>query len=135
MRVAVSSTGNSLDSQVDPRFGRCQVILVVDTETLKVEALSNASIGVAHGAGVGAAQVVASKGINAVITGSVGPNAFSALNAAGIKVYTGVNGTVRDAVERLNRGEITETAGPTVGGHHGMGGLRGGGRGRGNRPE
>jgi predicted Fe-Mo cluster-binding NifX family protein len=111
------------------------VILVVDTETLKVEALSNASIGVAHGAGVGAAQVVASKGINAVITGSVGPNAFSALNAAGIKVYTGVNGTVRDAVERLNRGEITETAGPTVGGHHGMGGLRGGGRGRGNRPE
>jgi predicted Fe-Mo cluster-binding NifX family protein len=135
MRVAVSSTGNSLDSQVDPRFGRCQVILVVDTETLNVEALSNASIGVAHGAGVGAAQVVASKGIDAVITGSVGPNAFRALNAASIKIYTGVNGTVRDAVERLNRGEITETAGPTVGGHHGMGGLRVGGRGRGNRPD
>jgi len=108
---------------------------VVDTETLKVETLSNASVGLAHGAGVGAAQVVASKGINAVITGSVGPNAYSALSAAGIKVYTGVNGTVRDAVERLRRGEITETAGPTVGGHHGMGGSGGGGRGRGNRPE
>ncbi len=45
MRIAVSSTGNSLDSQVDPRFGRCQIVLVVDTETLKVEALSNTSIG------------------------------------------------------------------------------------------
>jgi predicted Fe-Mo cluster-binding NifX family protein len=135
MKVAVSSTGNSLDSQVDPRFGRCQVILVVDTETLKVEALSNTSVGVAHGAGVGAAQVVASKGINAVITGSVGPNAYSALNAAGVKIYTGVNGTVRDAVERLRKGDLIEIAGPTVGGHHGMGGLRGGGGGRGNRSE
>ena len=108
---------------------------MVDTETLNVEALSNTSIGVAHGAGVGAAQVVASKGIKAVITGSVGPNAFSALNAASVKIYTEVNGTVRDAVERLRKGDLIEIAGPTVGGHHGMGGLRGGGRGRGNRSE
>jgi len=115
MKVAVSSTGNSLDSQVDPRFGRCQVILVVDTETLKMEALSNASIRVAHGAGVGTAQVVASKGINAVITRSVGPNAYNAPSVAGIKVYTGVNETVRDTVERLRRGEINETAGSSVG--------------------
>jgi len=135
MKVAVSSTGNSLDSSVDPRFGRCPVILIVDTETLKVEALSNTSIELAHGAGIGAAQAVASKGINAVITGSVGPNAYSALNAAGIKVYTGFNGTVRDAVERLRKGELSDTTGPTVGGHHGQGGSRGGGRGREKRSE
>lgn len=135
MKVAVSSTGNILDSQVDPRFGRCQVIMVVDTETLKMKAISNASIGVAHGAGVGIDQVVASKGFNAVITGSVGPNAYNAPSVAGIKVYTGVNETVRDAVERLKRGEINETAGPSVGGHHGMSGSGGGDRGRGNRPD
>lgn len=100
MKVAVSSSGNSLDSCVDARFGRCQVILVVDTEALTVEPLSNTGVGAAHGAGVAAAQTVASKGVKAVLTGSVGPNAYSALEAAGIKVYTGVSGTVKCVGER-----------------------------------
>ena len=133
MKVAVSSTGYNLDSQLDPRFGRCQVILIVDTDTLVVEPLSNTNISVDHGAGVGAAQMVASNGVKVVLTGSVGPNAYNALEAAGIKIYTGVTGTVREAVDRFNRGELSPTTGPNVGGHHGMGGGRGGGQGRGRR--
>ena len=132
MKIAVSSMGNSLDSQVDPRFGRCQVVLVVDTETLKVEPISNMNVGAAHGAGVGAAQMVALKGVKALLTGSVGPNAYSALEAAGIKVYTGVSGTILEAVNKFVKGELPQTAGPTVGGHYGMGGGRGGGQ-RGRR--
>ena len=132
MRVAVSSTGRDLDSAVDPRFGRCLYFVVVDTETMAFEAFPNTSIGAAHGAGIQAAQIVASKGVKVVLTGNVGPNAFTALSTSGVQVVTGAAGTVRDAVERFKRGELSASGGPTVGGHFGLGG-RGMGRGRGRR--
>ena len=122
MKVAVSSLGNSLDDQIDPRFGRCQVILIVDTETMEVKPLGNVSVGAAHGAGIGAAQTVASAGVKAVITGNVGPNAHMALSQAGVKVYTGAFGTVRQTVEAYKQGELRESSAPTVGGHFGQGG-------------
>ncbi len=133
MKVAVSSTGRSLDSAVDPRFGRCGVFLVVDTETMKHQAVPNSSIGAAHGAGIGAAQAVAQLGVKAVITGQVGPNAHMALSQAGITVYTGASGTVKTAVEQFKSGALRTAASPTVGGHFGQGGGRGMGQGRGRR--
>jgi len=133
MKVAVSSTGGSLDSALDPRFGRCSVFLIVDTETMKHQAVSNSSIGAAHGAGIGAAQAVAQLGVKAVITGQVGPNAHMALSQAGITVYTGASGTVKTAVEQFKSGTLRMAASPTVGGHFGQGGGRGMGLGRGRR--
>ncbi|MCW3992007.1 MAG: NifB/NifX family molybdenum-iron cluster-binding protein [Candidatus Bathyarchaeota archaeon] len=130
MKVAVSSTGRNLESAVDPRFGRCPYFVVVDTETMAFEAVPNTSVGVPHGAGIVAAQLVASLGAKAVLTGNVGPNAFSALSAAGLQVLTGVSGSIREAVERFKRGELVAGGGPTVGGHFGLGGR---GRGRGGR--
>lgn len=132
MKVVVSTSGTDLSSQVEPRFGRCRYYIVVDTETMAFEVVPNAAVGSAHGAGIQAAQLVASKGVKAVLTGNVGPNAYSALSASSIKVVSGVTGTVRDAVERFKRGELQATRGPTVGSHFGTGG-RGGGRGRGRR--
>jgi len=133
MKVAVSSTGGSLDSAVDPRFGRCGVFLVVDTETMKHQAVPNSSIGAAHGAGIGAAQAVAQLGVKAVITGQVGPNAHMALSQAGITVYTGASGTVESAVNQYKSGALRMASSPTVGGHFGQGGGRGMGQGRGRR--
>lgn len=133
MKVAVSSTGGSLDSVVDPRFGRCGVFLVVDTETMKHQAVPNSSIGAAHGAGIGAAQAVAQLGVKAVITGQVGPNAHMALSQAGITIYTGASGTVESAVNQFKSGALRTAASPTVGGHFGQGGGRGTGQGRGRR--
>jgi predicted Fe-Mo cluster-binding NifX family protein len=130
VKIAVSSLGTSLDSQVDPRFGRCQHVLLVDSDTMEFESISNSSVESPHGAGIGAAQLIASRGAKALLTGSVGPNAYSALTAAGIKVYTGISGSVREAVERLIKGELPQTTEPTVGGHHGMGFGAGQGRGR-----
>jgi len=133
VKVAVSSTGGSLDSVVDPRFGRCGVFLVVDTETMKHQAVPNSSIGAAHGAGIGAAQAVAQLGVKAVITGQVGPNAHMALSRAGITIYTGASGTVESAVNQFKSGALRTAASPTVGGHFGQGGGRGTGQGRGRR--
>jgi predicted Fe-Mo cluster-binding NifX family protein len=135
MKVAISSTGGSLDSTVDPRFGRCSVFLVVDTETMKYQAVPNSSIGAAHGAGIGAAQAVAQLGVKAVLTGHVGPNAHMALSQAGISVYTGAVGTVEAAVNQFKSGTLREASSPTVGGHFGQGRGRGMGQGRGRRGE
>ena len=132
MRAAVSSSGTDPESPVDPRFGRCAYFVIVDTETMRFETVPNMSITAASGAGIGAAQLIASKGVKVVLTGNVGPNAFSALSAAGVQVVTGATGTVIDAVERFKQGELGAGGGPTVAGHFGLGG-RGMGQGRGRR--
>ncbi|HEC94895.1 MAG TPA: dinitrogenase iron-molybdenum cofactor biosynthesis protein [Thermoplasmatales archaeon] len=122
MKICVTSTGKDLDAQVDPRFGRCRYFLVVDTETMDGEAISNESAAASGGAGIQAAQLVAKTGVKTVLTGNVGPNAFQTLQAAGIKVVTGVSGTVKDVVEKYKKGELRETTAPSVGRHFGMGG-------------
>jgi len=127
MRICVSASANSLDASVDPRFGRCPYFIIVDSETMQFEVVPNPALGAIGGAGIQAAQIIASKGAKVVITGNVGPNAFQALSAAGIKIITGAYGTVREVVEKYRRGELKETNSPTVGGHFGMG--MGGGRG------
>ena len=120
MLIAVSASGPSLDADVDPRFGRCQHFIVVDPDTLDFEAVENTSQGATGGAGIASAQVVAGKGVKAVLTGNCGPNAYQTLAAAGIEVIVGVSGTVRNAIERYKSGSFEAASGPSVQGHHGM---------------
>lgn len=129
MKICVSATANSIDAQVDPRFGRCPYFVIVDSETLQFEAIPNMASGAMGGAGIQAAQTIASKGAKVLITGNVGPNAFQALAAAGIKVIVGASGTVKQVIEKYKRGELKETSSATVSGHFGMGMGRGRGQG------
>lgn len=129
MRVAVSAGGTTLDAKVDPRFGRCSYFVLVDTDSLDFKAVENASAASAQGAGIATAQMVAGEGVDAVLTGNCGPNAYQALEAAGIKVVTGVAGTVREAVEAYKSGRFQPSSQPNVASHFGMG--MGGGTGRG----
>ena len=124
MKICVSATAENLDAPLDPRFGRCPYFIIVDSETMQFEAVPNPASGAIGGAGIQAAQIIANKGVNVVITGSIGPNAFQALSAAGIKIVTGAAGTVRKVVKKYKRGELKETSTPTVGGHFGMGRWR-----------
>ena len=130
MKVCVSAVASSLDAQVDPRFGRCPYLVIVDSETMQFEAIPNVASGAMGGAGIQAAQTIASKGAKVLVTGNVGPNAFQALSAAGIKIVTGASGTVKEAVEKYKRAELKETDEPTVRDHFGMGMGRGRGRGQ-----
>jgi len=120
MKVCVSSTGKKLDAVVDQRFGRCQYFLVVDTETMKVKSISNEGTLSSGGAGIQAAQIVTKEGVDSVITGNIGPNAFQILQAAGIKVYTGVEGTIKDAIENYKKGKLRETGVANVESHSGI---------------
>jgi len=121
MKIAITATGPDLDAQVDPRFGRCRYFVIVDLETTtKFEALENSSAMGSGGVGISAAQMIAGKGVEAVITGNCGPNAHQALSAAGIKVITGVTGNIRDAIEGYKSGKLQASSQPNVSAHSGM---------------
>lgn len=120
MKIAVASSGNTLDSPVDPRFGRCPWFLIVDSDTLQFRAIANPAVSAAGGAGIQAAQTIAKEGVEALVAGNVGPNAFQVLSAAGIQVVPSAGGTVRDAVEAYTRGQLGTASAPTVAAHAGM---------------
>jgi len=120
MKVAVSATGNQLDSAIDARFGRCAYFLIVDTENMSVEAFSNESGALGGGAGIQSAQFIASKGIQFVITGNCGPEAIYTLSAAGIGVILGQSGAAKEAIERFNRGELRPASEANVVAHYQM---------------
>lgn len=120
MKICVTSEGVNLDSKIDPRFGRCQYFIIADADTLEFEAVGNPNIESMGGAGIQSAQLVASKKIKAVLTGNVGPNAFQALQAAGIEVFTGASGTIKDAIEKYKKGEFKAVSGPSVSSKSGM---------------
>jgi len=134
-RIVISSSPpGGLDSLVDQRFARCSYFTLVDVEDgeiVNVSVVPNQSTTVPHGAGIQAAQFVASLGAQVVITGNIGPNAFSSLQSLGIRVYAGVGGiSVRDAVMKYLSGSLSPSTGPGRPGR-GMGMGRGMGRGRG----
>ncbi len=126
MIIAVSAAGTDVSAQVDPRFGRCRYFLFFDTDTQKAEAEPNPAGEAGGGAGVQAAQQVANKGAEVVLTGNVGPNAHTALSAAEIAVYTGIAGSIKDAIDCYLSGQLSAAEGPTVSPHHGMRGGQGG---------
>ena len=120
MKVAVSSNGKNIEAQLDPRFGRCAYFLVVNPDDMSFEALNNQSAAQGGGAGIQAAQVLASQGVEAVLTGNCGPNAVQTLSAAGIELFGGQSGTVREVVERFKKGDLRPTSEATVDSHFGM---------------
>ena len=134
MKIAISSTGADPDAQIDLRFGRCKYFVLVEDKAENFELLDNEAAALSGGAGLQAAQMVADAGVEAVITGNIGPNAISVLKTAGIKAYHCGPGTVRKALQKYQDGSLQETSGYKVGAQSGGGGMgagRGLGRGRG----
>jgi predicted Fe-Mo cluster-binding NifX family protein len=133
MKIAISTTRPDLDADIDPRFGRSQYFIIVDTETMDFVTLENPGASAGGGAGITTAQTIVTKGVDAVLTGNCGPNAYQVLVAGSIKVVTGVSGKVRDAVQNYVSGKLQAAAQPNVAAHSGMGRGMGGGRGMGRR--
>lgn len=118
MRIAVTSQGQTLDSQVDSRFGRAGCFVVVDTDTGEFSVADNTqNLSAAQGAGIQAGANVVKLGVEAVVTGHVGPKAFATLQAGGVGVYTGATGTVAEAVEQFKAGALTAQSAADVEGH------------------
>jgi len=118
MKIAVSSTGKELKSTVDQRFGRALFFVVIDTETEEFTVHDNSqNLNALQGAGIQSAKNVMDYGAKAVVTGNVGPKAFNTLQVAGIEIYIGASGTVREAVEAFKAGKLQKTGKASVDGH------------------
>lgn len=120
MKLAISAKGQTLDSEMDPRFGRAKYFLLVDSEGDHLEVVENRqNLQLPQGAGIQAAQTVAEKGAQAVLTGNCGPKAFQVLQAARIQVAVGLEGAVREVVKQFKEGKIQFAPGPNVESHWG----------------
>ncbi len=133
MKLCITSTGKDIDANVDSTFGRASYFLIIDTDSLAVEVLENTAATTGQGAGIAAAQLISNKGVDGVLTGYVGPNAFNALQASGIKVFEGASSqeTVKEAIAKFNKNEYKEASGPTDTPGFGRGRGQGPGRGMG----
>jgi len=120
MKICVTSHGNTLESQVDPRFGRCAFFIVVDTDTMKFEAIENTQAQAMGGAGVQSGKIVSETGVEVLLTGNVGPNAYQTLQASGVEIITGFSGSVQEAVEKYKNRELKPTSEPNVESYFGM---------------
>ncbi|AKB44879.1 hypothetical protein MSVAZ_2610 [Methanosarcina vacuolata Z-761] len=137
MNICVTASGEGLDSEVDPRFGRCSYFVIYNPETRHVESISNAAAFTSGGTGIKAAEIIANAEVDVLLTGTVGPNAFSMFSELGIDVQVGIKGTVQEAIRQYKAGELQSIRSPnTTPGSgmrkgNGMGrGMKGGGMGR-----
>lgn len=135
MKIIVSARGKSLNSDMDPRFGRSAGFILFDTDTGHTDYLDNsAQVGLAQGTGIKTAQMIVEAGTEVLITGQMGPKAAKILSGSGTKVYACHSGTVMEAIQALERDELNVLgsdmlqSGPGKIGGRGVGG---GGRGRG----
>lgn len=144
MKIAITSRGDTLDSPIDQRFGRCPCLLIVETDGMRTEAVANPYAEERGGVGSRLASLVAGRGVEVVLTGTLGPNAQEALDAAGIEAVLDCKGTVREAVDAFIAGRLKsqravarqpsdrdDRGGQGRGFGRGGGGGRGRGRGRG----
>jgi predicted Fe-Mo cluster-binding NifX family protein len=125
MKIVLTTTQPDLDAELDRRFGRCAFLLVVDPYSLEWQAKSNAGALAAGGAGVQTAQFVSAQKAQAVISGDYGPNAFEALQAAGVEMYQfGSCRTAREAVQSFLVGKLQQVGAATRAQGHSMGRSR-----------
>lgn len=120
MQTAITATGPTLDSNVDPRFGRCAYFLIVDVDTMEFQVIENPNGALGQGAGIQSAGLLAGKGVDVLLTGYCGPKAHEALSAADVEVLLGCSGISRDALEEFKAGKLKPAGESNVAAHAGM---------------
>ena len=122
MKIAISSTGKDLKSDVDARFGRCNYFLIVEIENKKIKdfkVIENTAKAQMGGAGITAGEIVAKQKVDAIITVNLGPRAFSVFEQFGIKIYQG-QGKIKDVVQEFIDGKLKELSNATGPQHAGL---------------
>ena len=118
MKIAVTSEGNELSSEIDLRFGRAKWLIVFDIEHENFQSHDNEfNLNTAQGAGIQTARNIANLGADIVITGNVGPNAFKTLTTAKVKIFLVKKQTVQQAIDSYKEGKLKEVDQANVEGH------------------
>lgn len=119
MKIAISSTGITMENLLDMRFGRCEYFQIHDTESKEVKILENEGQNASGGAGIVASNQLVDEKVDVIITGNFGPNAFEIIEKAGVKAYKCESISITSVIEKYNKGELEQISmsGPA---HHGM---------------
>jgi len=120
MKIAISSTGKTLESEIDPRFGRCTYFLIVKIEDKKikeVKVIENTAKAQLGGAGITAGEIVANQKVDSIITTNLGPRAFSVFEQFGIKIYSG-KGKIKQVISEFIKGNLKKLSNATGPQHH-----------------
>ena len=120
MKVAISAAGKDLESSIDERFGRCRYFIIVETDDMSYEVIENTNADLSTSAGIQSASLVASKGVEAVITGNCGPKAMQVFTATTIKVIIGQHGMIKAVVEKFKKGGLSPSTHGNVPGKSGV---------------
>ena len=120
MKVAVSAAGKNLESTVDERFGRCRYFIILETDDMRYEVIENTNADLSTSAGIQSASLVASKGVEAVITGNCGPKAMQVFATTTIEVIIGQHGMIKDVVEKFKSGDLSPSTRGNVPGVSGV---------------
>lgn len=126
MKIAISANSKDPNRQFSARFGRCSCFLITDSAGETWQDIDNSAVDAQGGAGSMVVQLLADHGVEAVISGRYGPNAYEALQAAGMGAYLARSGSPRELAQSFSAGDLPQANGPTGRGHHS-------GRGRGGR--
>lgn len=104
MKIAITSTGNSLGSNLDQRFGRCSYFVIYDTETGGTEFLPNPNKDALEGAGPSSVQLVASRNVQKIISGEFGIKIKSLLDTLKIQMIAlkDADKKIEEIIEMLN---------------------------------
>ena len=114
-KIIVSASGQNLEAEVAPRFGKAPYFLLVNPESMEHEAVANRqNLQAVQGPGIQPAALVARYQPSALLTGYCGPKAFNTLHAAGIEVIVAVAGSVREAVQQFRSGKLSPAGGPNA---------------------
>ncbi len=118
MKMAITVNGEDLNAEIDPRFGRAGGFIIYDTESEDIQFIDNTqNMQAMQGAGIQASRAIIDSGAQALVTGNVGPKAFTALNSAGIEIYIGASGTVKKTIEDYANGKLKKAENANVEGH------------------
>ncbi len=118
MKIAITAQGKTLDSKVDPRFGRAKGFVLYDTDNDSIEYMDNEqNLNLPQGAGIQSAKNIVNSGAQALVTGHVGPKAYTTLSASDIEIYNGAEGTVQNAIDDFKQGKLGRAGGADVEGH------------------
>lgn len=131
MKIIITATTDNLDGDIDPRFGRCPHLLLVDSAGDEVRAINNEGAASAGGAGIATARKIVDLGAGVVITGRIGPNAHEALSRAGVEMITGCAGPIRAILKNYRAGELQVGTTPSGQPQGRQAGAQGQGRGMG----
>jgi predicted Fe-Mo cluster-binding NifX family protein len=121
MKIAITAQGMSLDDNIEPRFGRSPIFIILDTDTMDFEAIENSNAALGGGAGIGSAKLMLDKNVESVLTGNCGPKAFQVFEEARIKVFVGLSGKIKDIVEDFKAGKFKPSNSANVSEHSGTG--------------